>query len=178
MKKLILVLMLLLVAGECFAQITDRNYFFTSLCLGEQSIGFHWANEKWNRTNFSTTTDKYIIKKINPEKDYLIAILCRIELKDYKKDGNGEYFSLKGCYAKKEMGSEKEFLGEICEEFWKVENNTNYLLSITCKSPFNGNFKFHPNGEYFSHRYPNLLTEDVRDNRSAFSITVGKCSII
>jgi len=161
---------LLLISMNTIASST-----FTSLCVGEKSVGYLWKDKKWEMTRFEL--EKYIVEKVSPQDRF-----CQVKMKsvdtatlDLGKDKNGVgIYAKKGCYNIREMGEERyTFQTEVCSEYWnKKQNGQEELDMVNCTY-----FNFEPNGDFTK----GIISTDLRNDnkqKDSMSLSLGICSTI
>ena len=169
MKKFIFVLLLLLFASECFAQITDRNDLFSTRCIEEQKTGFNWINNSWVKVNFKGS--KFIVKKRRSGYNTPDEITCMISLKMKPKNELGSN-AVYSCYNIKKIGHEFNYLNTVaCLELWGGDKlDGEKIIMVLCD-----NLNFSPNGYFHMSRIHENLKEKSEQKDSMY-ISIGKCS--
>lgn len=144
---------------------------YTGLCSEEQSVGFNWANGRWNLTRFQK--ENYIVKKVTDSK-------CRFAYGQEKPSTNP------GCYIVKIQGNKSGERMWCSEVPMKDKNNSFNYIQISCDS-----FEFRTDGPFNMARLQSDLgtakekkkifseyPKSRPDYKDSISISVGNCARI
>ena len=170
MRKIILVLCFFSqsVLSVSESVISDYEGGYSALCITEDSTGFSWKDNKWKRTNY--TSSKYLAKKIpHSELDefYINDIQELNKFPLTRRDDQWRH--LRNYYNIREFGEEfYKFANQICSELWDGKE----LLYIACED-----FKFKPNGYFHKSGIYSSLSEK-EDYKDSLFVEYGKCSKI
>jgi len=173
MKNIYLGLILIAVFTNALAEI-NSNKPYNLICAEEQSTGFNWRSNGWEKTNYKSY--QYIIKKLTGVKD-VFPIFCK-EITPLKPNPGSFAFS-NSCYSVTQLGEIPEKIGEFpvgqsCYETWiKDTASEGYILQdVKCS-----NIKFKPNGWFHKSKIDSSVENNVKEKGSLI-ISVGKCSKI
>lgn len=152
------------------ARITDTQDFFSTICIGDQSVGFDWENNSWTPKRF--VPEKFLIKKINIIKDDKAGTVCKPKLMSSKRVDLGENGAFEyGCYNVMKVGGEYyPYSSKVCSEIWQKKNGKLYLYVVDCDD-----IKFSPNG-HFHQSSIHAGIEEKEDYKDSMAVSVGSCS--
>lgn len=162
-------------------QSQSPTQLFTSLCVGEDAVGFGFNEGQWQTTHFLPL--KYIIKKVSAEDPDNFR--CRIYLEEAApltphSKTLGDHLA---CYNVRTHGTELDDLEtQLCTENWIKTEYKHVLSYVSCPgrgfiSPV---LNFKPNGAFHGGIIHSMLYEWTPDknNKEPMYVTVGECSVI
>jgi hypothetical protein len=135
---------------------------YTGLCTEEQSVGFIWRNDGWEKTSYSV--ENIMIKKMKESE-------CSTE----------KQWIWSGCYNIRKQG---EIIFSPSNE-WCSERRESNVITVHCKSmifQYDGNFHravLHSNfstGRDLKNKNENY--DLPPDHKDSLSVSVGKCARI
>jgi hypothetical protein len=171
LKTLIYPLLIALAAPASIAATSSSKIQpFTSLCIVEQSTGFNWKVDHWERASFKPD-QKTIVRKVDitsneAKSDREKQVRCE---KEFQYDeGFGSVLN-KACYLVKEYGKKPlPYDAEMCVEAFQ----NGVLKEIECDK-----FKFVPDGEFIRHsKMEDISSSPAGGTKDSIFIEVGKCS--
>jgi len=175
MKKLLLILFISLGLISSAGAVSSLDDYYTSTCTSEQTIGFTWKDNAWQKVNFKAGT-KYEVTKLDPAK---MAIPWCPESK-----ANYQYYSDElnqhGCYSIKTPGTKDNGIGFDCRETWslfpkqdgELNAKTKKLELVTCARD---EFHFAPNGSFQTGQVSRIV-KPISDTKGDMYVSFGKCS--
>lgn len=130
---------------SCWGSESEISY----LCVSEDSTGFYFENGKWDRTQFNTDDEKFIIRKMKPDEVFFKENENRYGVYDL-----GENIASRRCNAPSE-----------------------HTKDIICKAGI-GELYFSPESGRFIKTYIAGYWDGSDDNDNTPNITRGRCSRI
>ena len=147
---------------------------FTSLCIEDESTGFHWKEGKWSRAKF--IPEKFLVEKLDLESiedtsDSSVPAAC------VGMPGNSEDGFRNGCYDIRSFGEERNpYSGQVCRELWSEDSEGENLLQVICDGRITSMI-FEPTGNFHYSKVHWLVSDDPdSDERDSLVLSIGSCS--
>jgi hypothetical protein len=182
MKKQLILLLLSLCLISGVNAITEPDDYYSSLCISEQSIGFHRINGIYKESNW--IKNNYIISKKESSAENCPKDVNNLQLAvSMDSSDNIIRAETDACYNIKIFGEEfQNRQTRKCREIWDSPPDKGYfrLLKVTCypepESQNSGYFIFKPNGAF--ERSSLMGPYSLMSEPASLVLTVGKCSTL
>ena len=149
---------------------------FTSLCVEEQSTGFHWQDGEWMRTKF--VPEKFIVEKLDIQKSGNSSPeITPADCLGMKETSDSGFKN--GCYNVREFGEESNpFSGLVCQEVRSGDEGEATLEQVICDGKITS-IVFEPNGNFHYSKVHWLVRDTPEtEEKDSLVLSVGRCSIL